>query len=144
MNNQTSDGERIYRLWDRYAREGDIEGLLSLYTGDAILETPVINAIFDTDNGVLQGRDALRHFFIEGTRRRPNALVRWYREPGRFFFDGERLIWEYPRQAPDGNQIEIVEIMDLADGLIAHHRIYWGWFGVRQLIDSARRETADE
>lgn len=25
------DGERIYVLWDRYARERDVDGLLSLY-----------------------------------------------------------------------------------------------------------------
>jgi hypothetical protein len=63
--------------------------------------------------------------------------VRWYRKPGKFFYDGQRLIWEYPREAPDGNQIELVEVMDLSGGLIRHHRIYWGWFGIQQLIRSA-------
>lgn len=137
MSEYESDGERIYQLWDRYAREVDVEGLLSLYTADATLETPVITAIFDTDTGVVRGHSELRNFFEEGGRRRPNQLVRWHREPGKFFFDGQRLAWEYPREAPDGNQIEIVEVMELSNGLIQHHRIYWGWFGIQQLIRSA-------
>ena len=33
-------------------------------------------------------------------------------------------MWEYPRETPDGQQVEIVEVMDIADGLIRHHRIY--------------------
>jgi hypothetical protein len=132
-----SDGERIYVLWDQYARAGDVEGLLSLYAADAMLETPLISAILNTDSGVLKGHAELRYFFEEGGRRRPNQLVRWYREPGRFFFDGQRLTWEYPRAAPDGDQIELTEVMDLAGGLIVHHRIYWGWFGIKQLVASA-------
>jgi len=132
-----SDGERIYILWDKFARERDTGGLLSLYAPDAILETPLIPAILDTPSGVLKGHAELRRFFDEGARRRPNQLVRWHREPDRYFFDGRRLIWEYPRSAPDGEQIELVEVIDLAEGLIAHHRIYWGWFGVRQLVGAA-------
>ena len=138
-----SDGERIYRLWDRYAREVDVDGLLSLYTPDATLETPVITAIFGTREGVARGHPELRRFFEEGGRRRPNALVRWYREPGRFHHDGRSLVWEYPREAPDGNQIEIAEFMDLSDGRIRHHRIYWGWFGIQELIRSALAKRSD-
>jgi hypothetical protein len=137
MDEFKSDGERIYVLWDRYARGRDTEGLLSLYAADALLESPLVPAILDRESGVLKGHAELRHFFEEGGRRRPNQLVRWYREPGRFQCDGRTLIWEYPRAAPDGDQIEITEVMDLAGGLIARHRIYWGWFGVGQLVAAA-------
>jgi hypothetical protein len=37
------------------------------------------------------------------------------------------------RATPDGDQIDLVEVMDLSDGLIAHHRVYWGWIGFRTL-----------
>jgi hypothetical protein len=30
---------------------------------------------------------------------------------------------------PDGDQVEIVEVMEIAHRLISHHRIYWGWKG---------------
>lgn len=138
------DGERIYVLWDRYARERDVDGLLSLYAEDAVLETPLIPAILDVERGALQGHAALRHFFEEGGRRRPNELVRWHRQKDRYFFDGSRLSWEYPCAAPDGDQVDLVEVMDLAGGLIRHHRIYWGWFGVGQLLRSAlSRQTRE-
>ena len=42
-------------------------------------------------------------------------------------------MWEYPRQAPDGDQMDIVEVMDIHDGLIQHHRVYWGWYSVRMI-----------
>lgn len=129
----------IYRLWDGCARARDVSGLLALYAPHAVLESPLIPAILDVSDGVLEGHDALARFFSEGGRRRPNPLVRWYREPDRFLFDGWRLVWEYPRQAPDGNQVELVEIMDLDDGLIVHHRIYWGWFGFGMLLAPAQQ-----
>ena len=137
MDEFKSDGERIYVLWDKYARERDVDRLLSLYAPDAVLETPLIPVILDVDSGVLKGHSELRHFFEEGGRRLPSQLARWHRELGRFFFDGRMLIWEYPRAAPDGDQIELVEVMELSSGVIRHHRVYWGWFGIKQLTNSA-------
>jgi hypothetical protein len=32
--------------------------------------------------------------------------------------------------------------MDLAGGMIRHHRIYWGWIGVGQLVRSALSRQA--
>jgi hypothetical protein len=130
----------VYVEWDRCARRRDVDGLLALYAPDAVLETPLIPAILDVPRGVLEGHAALRAFFEEGGRRRPNPLVRFRREPDRYFFDGFRLIWEYPRDTPEGDQVELVEVMDLDGGLIRHHRIYWGWFGVGMMFDWARRK----
>jgi hypothetical protein len=137
-----AQARHVYRQWDSRARALDVEGLLALYTHDAILETPLIPAILDVSSGVLQGHAAIRPFFEAGGRRRPNPLVRWYREPDRYFFDGTRLVWEYPRAAPDGEQVELIEMMDLDAGRIRHHRIYWGWFGFELLLDSARGKWA--
>jgi hypothetical protein len=68
------------------------------------------------------GHDELRRFFTEGGRRRPSELVRWYRT-GEWLTDGHRLlVWEYPRQAPDGDQVDLVEFMEIVGGLIAYHR----------------------
>lgn len=36
--------------------------------------------------------------------------------------------------SPDGEQMDIVEVMEIADGLIAHHRVYWGWLGVGMIV----------
>ncbi len=130
------DCARIYKEWDEYARSRNVEALLNLYAPDAILETPLIPAILNIDTGVLRGHEELRRFFEEGTHRRPNDLVRWYRTDT-YFCNGTTLIWEYPRETPDGEQIDIVEVMEIEDGKIQHHRIYWGWFGVGVLQRSA-------
>ena len=31
------------------------------------------------------------------------------------------------------DQVDLVEVMDIANGLIAHHRVYWGWVGFKAL-----------
>jgi hypothetical protein len=133
-----SDCERIHHQWHMHIKAWDTEGLLALYAADAVLESPLVTAILDErTSGVLRGYDELRRFFAEGARRRPNELVRWYRT-GTWLTDGERLlVWEYPRATPDGDQIDILEVMDIVDGLIQHHRIYWGWFGSAMLTRSA-------
>ncbi len=47
------------------------------------------------------------------------------------------LVWEYPRETADGDQVDILEVMEIAHGLIQHHRIYWGWFGTGLLVRRA-------
>jgi steroid Delta-isomerase len=142
-NTFLSDCDRIHREWHARAKALDTEGLLALYAADAALESPLVNAILeDRSSGILHGHSELRLFFAEGARRRPNELVRWYRT-GTWLSDGERLlVWEYPRAAPDGDQVDILEVMDIVDGLIQHHRIYWGWFGSGMLTRSAIAKAA--
>ncbi len=134
--------ERIYREWHERAKALDTEGLLALYAEDAVLESPLVPAILDDkEDGLLHGHAELRRFFAEGSRRRPNALVRWYRT-GDWLTDGRRLlIWEYPRQTPDGDQVDLVEVMEIASGLIRHHRIYWGWHGCSLIAPALLRGT---
>ena len=136
---QGSDCDRIYEEWHRFAKDRDVERLLALYAPDAVFESPLVPAILDDLNsGVLRGHTEIRRFLEEGTRRRPNELVRWYRT-GRYLTDGRLLMWEYPRQTPDGEQIDIMEVMEIEHGLIRRHRIYWGWKGCTQIAPSLLR-----
>ncbi len=130
------DAAFIYNEWDRRTRAHDIDALLDLYLPDATLETPLIPRILDQPTGVLVGRKQIRPFFQRGTDNRPNELVRWYRT-GRYLFDGQTLVWEYPRGTPTGDQVDLVEVMDLHGPQIAHHRIYWGWFGTPLLMPAS-------
>lgn len=126
----------VFDEWDRRARAGDVPALLGLYAEDATLESPLVPRVLDTPSGVLTGKQAIGDFFTEGTRRRPNDLVRWHRS-GQFLWDGQTLSWEYLRATSEGDQVNISEVMDLVDGRIAAHRIYWGWFGTQMLIANA-------
>ena len=79
-------------------------------------------------NGVLRGKAEIARFLEAGARKRPIDLLRFHRSDT-YFSAGTTLIWEYPRQTPEEDQVEIVEVMEISDRLIHHHRIYWGWKG---------------
>ncbi|HVI26003.1 MAG TPA: nuclear transport factor 2 family protein [Xanthomonadaceae bacterium] len=138
-----NDFQDIYEKWHHHAKERNVAALIALYADDAVFESPLVPAILDQPSGVLHGRSEILRFLEEGTRRRPNDLVRWYRT-GRYFTSDDTLVWEYPRATPDGEQIDILEVMQIVQGKIQHHRIYWGWFGCRQLIGSAVKKARDE
>jgi hypothetical protein len=48
-----------------------------------------------------------------------------------FRTDGTRVSWEYPRRADGAEQMDFIEVMEIRDGLIRHHRVYWGWYNVK-------------
>ena len=128
--------KEIYEKWHKYAKERETKALIELYAEDAVFESPLVPILINKDSGILRGKTEILAFLNEGTRRRPNELVRWYRT-GKYFITGDVLVWEYPRQTPDGEQVDILELMEIRDGLIVNHRIYWGCFGTQMLIKSA-------
>lgn len=130
----------VFDEWDQRARTLDVAGLLELYSDDAVLESPLVPRILDRPSGALHGKADLKRFFTEGGRRRPNGLVRWHRN-GNFLWDGHILSWEYLRSTPEGDQVDIAEVMELVEGRIAAHRIYWGWIGTEMLIRNALQHT---
>lgn len=125
--NSTQVFERIYHEWDDALSRLDVEKLLSLYAPDAVLESPLVPHLLKTSTGVLQGHDALRALFEELARTQPPTR-KFYRRG--YFTDGRKLIWEYPRATPHGDQQDFVEVMEIENGLIQKHRVYWGWFGI--------------
>ncbi|WP_175889246.1 nuclear transport factor 2 family protein [Burkholderia cepacia] len=137
MTQPDPDARRIYEGWHAAVVARDVDALVALYTDDAVLETPLIVVTLpDHGSGVLRGNAAIGAFFAAGLRNPGNRLGRWYRT-GLFFSNGRQLTWEYPRATPEGDQVDLVEVMDLRDGLIAHHRVYWGWVGFLALRAAA-------
>jgi steroid Delta-isomerase len=43
---------------------------------------------------------------------------------------------------PTGEQVDLVESMDVENGLIVYHRVYWGWKGFKTL-QAARERPSD-
>ncbi len=127
----------IYEQWHRAVVDRDLDALIALYAQDAILETPLIVVTLpEKSDGMLRGKPEIRDFFDAGLRKLQSSLGRWYRT-GTFFSNGRQLTWEYPRETPQGDQVDLVEVMDVADGLITHHRVYWGWVGFKSLMVAA-------
>ena len=134
--NENTDAQirYIHDRWQTTIVQKDVDGLIALYAEDAIFETPaILVTLTDRTQGILRGKSEIRPFFEAGFRKLGNELSGWYRT-GEFFSNGRRLIWEYPREAPKGDQVDLVEVMEIADGLIAHHRVYWGWVGFQTLV----------
>jgi hypothetical protein len=130
MSTGTAEIAHIFHAWDEALGAKDLEAALSLYAPDATLESPLVGYLLGTDEGVVRGREALRGFVTRVFANQPPQRGR-YRTG--FLTDGTRLTWEYPRQTPDGDQMDLVELMEIRDGLIQHHRVYWGWYGVNLL-----------
>lgn len=123
--------ERMYFAWDDALSHNDAEALLAPYAADAVFESPLVPDLLGTESGVLRGHKELKPLFNKLAERKP-PLRRYYRTG--YLTDGRRLIWEYPRAAPDGEQMDFGEAMELnRDGLIQRHCVYWGWRGFQVL-----------
>jgi hypothetical protein len=128
---QSTPIERMYVAWDEVLSRNDAAALLALYAPDAVFESPLVPHLLGGDSGVLRGHKELKPLFDKLADRKP-SIRRYYRTG--YLTDGKRLIWEYPRATPDGEQMDFVEAMELnRDGLIQRHCVYWGWRGVRVL-----------
>jgi steroid delta-isomerase len=137
--NTDAEIRHVYERWHETILGRDLDGLMALYAEDAILETPLILAtVKDRTEGLLKGKAEIMSFFEAGLRKLQNDLGRWYRT-GIFFSNGRQLTWEYPRDTPQGDQIDLVEVMDIANGLITHHRVYWGWVGFKALVAASNK-----
>jgi ketosteroid isomerase-like protein len=127
--------ESVTRAWEQAFVNRDVEALVALYAADATLESPAVAHILG-GRGVCRGHDQLRPFIAEVVARTPDE--RHFHRAG-LFTDGHRVTWEYPRQTPDGEQMDFVEVMEIEDGLIHAHRVYWGWRGVEVLTNDEYR-----
>jgi len=129
-NSSQRDAERIYQLWDDALGKKDLEASLSLYADDASIESPLVQHLMKTKEGIVRGKDDLRRFIALVFATNPPQRKRF--RTG-FFTDGRVVTWEYPRVAPDGDQMELVEVMEIERGLIQRHRVYWGWYALNVL-----------
>ncbi|MBV8394309.1 MAG: nuclear transport factor 2 family protein, partial [Alphaproteobacteria bacterium] len=113
----------MYFAWNDALSANDTDTLLLLYAEDAVLESPLVPHLLGGRNGRLQGRPELKRLFdLLGERKPP--VRQYHRTP--YLTDGKRLIWEYPRDAGRGEQMDFAEVMELNEqGLIQRHCVYW-------------------
>ena len=130
------DIERIYREWDAALSTNDVSALLALYAADAELQSPLVSHLMNKEEGVCRGQQELKAFFEILSKRKPKAR-QFYRT--RYFTDGKTVLWEYPHDSPNGEQMDFVEVMEIENGRIQKHRVYWGWFGVNVLKNDEYR-----
>ncbi len=88
------------------------------------MESPLKPYLLRTERWICQGHKELQVLFEKLAERKP-AIRQYYKQ--NFFTEGQTLILECPRQLPDGEQMDFVEVMEIEDSLIRYHRVYWGW-----------------
>ena len=122
--------EQIYTRWDDALGKKDLEAALALYADDAAIESPLVQHLLKSGRGIVQGKDNLRQFIALVFQTSPPERKRF--RTG-YFTDGRRVTWEYPRATPDGEQMDLVEVMEIENGLIKRHKVYWGWYALNVL-----------
>jgi steroid Delta-isomerase len=132
---------RGYEEWHAGVNSHEIPRVMALYAEHATLESPAILAIYPhLTDGILRGRSEIEKFFSKTLSALSTEFRELYRSD-RFFSTGELLTWEYPRKTPAGEQIDLVESMDIEDGLIVYHRVYWGWKGFQVLLAAGKQNN---
>ena len=140
-DNTQAQVRRVYEEWHAGVNGHDIPRVIALYAEHATLESPAILAIYPhLEDGILRGRSEIEKFFTKTS----TALSKEFRELYRsdlFLSTGNLLTWEYPRKTPAGEQVDLVESMDIEDGLIVYHRVYWGWKGFQALVAAGKQNN---
>ena len=131
-----SAAQRIYERWDEALGNRDLEASMQLYSPDATLESVLVRHLTQAESRVIEGRHELRRF-VQQVYANPLPARTRYRTG--YLTDGRTLMWEYPRVTPSGQQVDLVEVMEIEQGLIRRHRVYWGWFGIKALQETRRR-----
>jgi hypothetical protein len=128
--NDRAEIEHIYKRWDDALGANDLDAAVALYAEDASIESPLVQHLLKTESGIVQGRENLRPFIKRVFETKPPARKRF--RTG-FFTDGRTVTWEYPRVSPEGQQMDLVEVMEIDNGFIKHHKVYWGWYALSVL-----------
>ena len=124
----------IHHAWNTAWADNNIDALLALYAENAIIESPLIPYLLGKSSGICTGKAEFRKLLTIAAARKPHCRQYFKKN---FFTNGKTIIWEYPRQSPIGEQMDFVEVMELENGLISKHRVYWGWFGFNILKNDA-------
>jgi ketosteroid isomerase-like protein len=112
----------IARRWlDCFARQ-DLEGLLALYTDDAVHTSPKIRVRHPETGGVLRGKPALRAWWADAFARIPDLSY----ELQTLTADPERVLMEYLRRAPGEPDLPVAEVLDVTAGVIVASRVFHG------------------
>ncbi len=130
---------QVYERWHETITGRDLAGVMALYAEHAVLETPAILAMYpDNAEGILRGRGEIEKLFAVNMELLATEFRELYRS-GLFLSNGALPAWEYPRATPTGGQVDLVESMDIEDGLIVWHRVYWGWKGFQALRAASQK-----
>jgi hypothetical protein len=112
----------IAQRWlDCFARH-DLDGLLALYTDDAVHTSPKIRVRHPDTGGVIRGKAALRAWWSDAFVRIPGLGY----ELTSLTADSRQVFMEYLRRAPGDADLPVAEVLEIEAGMIVASRVYHG------------------
>jgi steroid delta-isomerase len=137
--NRKVQKNRIQQSRHNAMLERNVERLMVLYAEESVLESSAILVVEKEKLGILRGKTKIRLHLDALFRMLGESICTWRCSDPLYSNDRERIIWEYPSQWPEGCQLDVGHFADIKDGLIVHHRMYWGWRGFHALVEEAFR-----
>jgi predicted SnoaL-like aldol condensation-catalyzing enzyme len=117
-----SDPISIANHWFEACNEHDLERILSLYHQDARHYSPKLKVRRPETGGMIAGKDALRAWWTDVFGRLPSLKL----HPVALTSNGERVFMEYDRQADGEPDMQVAEVLEIKNGLIAESRVFHG------------------
>lgn len=117
----------LFHAWESALADKDADRILRVYHEDASIESPIIRRLLGQDEGICRGHSGIREFY-EAIFAETGSL-RMKTKPT-VFTDGAKLMWEYTRTIPGGQEMEMAEVWNIEDDSIRRHRVFWGWAGL--------------
>ena len=130
---------RIQQSWHNAMIERDLDRLMELYAEESVLESLAILVLEKEKLGILRGKTKIRLHFDALFRMVGESICTWRFSDALYTNDRKRIVWEYASQWPERCQLDVGHFADIKDGLIVHHRLYWGWRSFHALVEEAFR-----
>ncbi len=112
----------IARKWLQAFNDHNLEALLELYDDNAEHFSPKLKIRHPETAGLITGKVALRHWWKDAFERIPELQ---YIERT-ITADNDRVFMEYIRKAPGDPDMNVAEVLVIADNKIIASRVYHG------------------
>ncbi len=117
-----NDNFQIAKLWLKAFNEHDLDELLALYDDQAVHFSPKLKIRHPETNGLIKGKSALHSWWLDAFERLPQLA---YQEKT-ITADEDKVFMEYIRMVPGEETMNVAEILEIKNGLIAASRVYHG------------------
>ena len=112
----------IAKLWLKEFNEHNLENLLALYSDNAEHFSPKLKIRKPKTNGLIKGKTAMRTWWKDAFERLPTLT---YKELS-ITANNERVFMEYIRIVAGEENMNVVEVLEIKNGLIVASRVYHG------------------
>jgi limonene-1,2-epoxide hydrolase len=118
----SSSNKEIATKWFEAFNTHDLEKLLSLYHQTAKHYSPKLKIRLPETQGLIRGKDALRHWWQDAFDRIPSLNY----EVIKLTADEQQVFMEYIRHADGDEDLMVGEVLEIENGLIVFSRVYHG------------------